>query len=577
MTDRIACERCGKEYEPTEVLRRLCPVCLFAQAVPESAATSNLSSARFVPPKLRDLAPHFPHLELLELAGHGGMSAVYKARHTHLDRIVAVKLLPQEIAESNGGLERFQREAQTLAALSHPNIVNVHDAGQAGPWCFIVMEYVDGPNLRQLLGDSNLPSSDVLRIASEICDGLQYAHDHNVVHRDVKPENVLIDREGRVKLADFGLARLLNPLQSSATQTGQVLGTPHYLAPEQIETPADVDHRADVYSLGVLIYEMLTGELPIGHFEPPSRRIGSDPSLDAVVLRAMSRDRQQRYQRAQDVQDGMASASEAGPTTTISTGRPAWQLAINELFLSVCSIVFGLVGCFVAIVVTGNMQTESGNMQTESGGSPRMNMWTSESVSEPPTHGRRPHKVDQYSTPTETSALRILPVPVWWLGAFVACLSSFLIARANVSSKSHWRDLSLPQNLCVPNLLIAYAILGCALLLGPGLLLLLLGKLPLIVDFEYWTFLGQNFEAGDKLSFLTAYWLRLYGAAMVTSAAWSIGLAYVIRVRPTMAQRLFHPSNETITPTLVRTALTGSACLGPTGCVLLYASLFAIS
>ena len=237
MADRVACTQCGKDYELTELLRGLCPVCLFAQAVPDAARESDSREARFVPPKIRELASHFPQLELLDLVGHGGMSAVYKARQTNLGRTVAVKLLPQEVAQSNGGLERFQQEARTLAQLNHPNIVNVYDAGQAGPWCFIVMEYVDGPNLRQLLGDSNLPSSDVLRFASEICNGLQYAHDRGVVHRDVKPENVLIDGDGHVKLVDFGLAKLLNPSGGAATQTGRVMGTPHYLAPEQVETP----------------------------------------------------------------------------------------------------------------------------------------------------------------------------------------------------------------------------------------------------------------------------------------------------------------------------------------------------
>jgi serine/threonine protein kinase len=178
------------------------------------------------------------------------MSAVYRAHHTHLDRTVALKVLPKEIADTQGGEERFQREAQTLAQLSHTNIVNLYDAGQAGPWCYIVMEFVPGPNLRQLMGESKLAAADVLRIVSGICDGLQYAHDQGVVHRDIKPENVLLDSAGHVKLVDFGLAKLLHPPPSRdvVTRTHQVMGTPYYLAPEQVETPASVDQRADLYS-----------------------------------------------------------------------------------------------------------------------------------------------------------------------------------------------------------------------------------------------------------------------------------------------------------------------------------------
>ena len=350
MSDKVACTQCGKDHELIDLLRGLCPVCLFAQAVPDAARRSDSREARFVPPKILELAPHFPQLKILELIGQGGMSAVYKARQMSLDRTVAVKLLPQEVADSHGGLERFRQEAKTLAQLSHPNIVNVYDAGQAGPWCFIVMEFINGPNLRQLLGDSNLPTSDVLRYASEICDGLQYAHDRGVVHRDVKPENVLIADDGHVRLVDFGLAKLLKPSGSATTQTGRVIGTPHYLAPEQVETPGKVDHRADVYSLGVLIYEMLTGELPLGHFAPPSRRIGSDPAFDAVVLRAMARDAQQRYQCVRDVRAGIAAATAGGNSVLASKYRATWQTTASELFLSIGSIFAGLVGCCVLLV-----------------------------------------------------------------------------------------------------------------------------------------------------------------------------------------------------------------------------------
>ena len=154
---------------------------------------------------------------------------------------------------------------------------------------YLLMEYVDGVNLRQALAEGSLPAHQALPLVVEICTALQYAHEEGVVHRDVKPENILLDRKGRVKIADFGLAKLLGLTQSpdGLTMSRQVMGTPNYMAPEQQATPLEVDHRADIYSLGVVFYELLTGELPLGHFPPPSRKSGVDTRLDGVVLRAM--------------------------------------------------------------------------------------------------------------------------------------------------------------------------------------------------------------------------------------------------------------------------------------------------
>jgi predicted Ser/Thr protein kinase len=285
---------------PAGALAGLCPACLLAQGV-ETEPAETRARVRFEPPKLAEISRLFPQLEVLELLGAGGMGAVYKARQPALDRLVALKVLP-----AGGGLgstERFNREARALARLSHPNIVGVHEFGQVEGLHFFIMEFVDGANLRQLEKTARLAPREALQIIPQICDALQYAHDEGVVHRDIKPENVLVDRKGRVKIADFGLAKIADPDPAAARLTveGQVMGTPHYMAPEQVERPLAVDHRADIYALGVVFYEMLTGDLPLGKFAPPSRKVQVDVRLDEIVLRALENDPERRYQQASEV------------------------------------------------------------------------------------------------------------------------------------------------------------------------------------------------------------------------------------------------------------------------------------
>ncbi len=249
------------------------------------------------------LAVLFPQLEILELLGHGGMGAVYKARQRGLDRLVALKILPQQISAEPTFAERFAREARALARLSHPNVVTVFDLGKSGPLYYFLMEFVDGVNLRQLLQTHRLTPRETLGLAPQICEALEYAHGEGIVHRDIKPENILLDQKGRVKIADFGLSKLLEPKaqELQLTQSNQVLGTMHYMAPEQLEKPLEVDQRADIYSLGVVLYEMLTGELPLGRFELPSKKAAVDSRLDELVLRAMERNPRQRCQRVSEI------------------------------------------------------------------------------------------------------------------------------------------------------------------------------------------------------------------------------------------------------------------------------------
>jgi hypothetical protein len=318
------CPSCG-QLMPAGALAGLCPACLLAQGA-ETEPAETKTRVRFEPPKLAEISRLFPQLEILELLGAGGMGAVYKARQPALDRPVALKVLPA--GGGVGSTERFNREARALARLSHPNIVGVHEFGQVEGLHFFIMEFVDGANLRQFEKTSRLSPREALQIIPQICDALQYAHDEGVVHRDIKPENVLIDRKGRVKIADFGLAKIADPDPAAARLTveGQVMGTPHYMAPEQVERPLAVDHRADIYALGVVFYEMLTGDLPIGKFAPPSRKVQVDVRLDDIVLRALENDPERRYQQASEVKQGVATVV-ASPAETGTANEAAAEPA----------------------------------------------------------------------------------------------------------------------------------------------------------------------------------------------------------------------------------------------------------
>jgi serine/threonine protein kinase len=282
-----------------------------------------------------ELAPHFPQLEILECLGRGGMGVVYKARQKSLNRLVALKLLAPERVQDMKFAERFTREAQALAALNHPNIVTIYDFGQAGGFYFLLMEFVDGVNLRQLLRSRKLAPSEALAVVPPICEALQYAHDHGIVHRDIKPENLLLDKEGRVKIADFGIAKILG---AEASNTGmaetQSAGTPQYMAPEQKSAPRTVDSRADIYSLGVVFYEMLTGELPGKQLEPPSRKVHIDVRLDEVVLRALEQKPELRFQQASEVKTCVE--------TIANVGAANLQPALKSPFTHFIEGVFGI-------------------------------------------------------------------------------------------------------------------------------------------------------------------------------------------------------------------------------------------
>ncbi len=298
------CPRCLSPI-PERAPGGLCPRCLLDGA--NAPTDAGLGPQSWKTPTLAEIASAFPGLEVLGHLGTGGMGCVYRVRERDSGRISALKVLPRELAADPAFVERFEREARTLARLRHPHIVGVHGFGQAGGFCFLLMEFVDGANLRQALQSGRFTPQQALALIPPICEALQAAHAEGVLHRDIKPENLLMDAEGRVKIADFGIAKLLEgPGASSAeeytlTRTGARIGTPHYMAPEQVETPEQVDHRADIYSLGVVFYELLTGELPLGRFPAPSIKAGLDARVDDIVFRALAKERELRQQTADQV------------------------------------------------------------------------------------------------------------------------------------------------------------------------------------------------------------------------------------------------------------------------------------
>ncbi|MEO5712099.1 MAG: serine/threonine-protein kinase [Luteolibacter sp.] len=297
-----SCPDCAAPL-PADSPQALCPACLLRQALSSrTVVPGEKMNAAAPPPPAEEIADKFPQFEILECLGRGGMGVVYKARQKSLNRVVAIKILaPERESEGRFG-KRFAREAELLAKLNHPHIVIIHDFGQTDGLFYLVMEFVDGVNLRDLLRDGNLEPELALAIVPPICEALQYAHDKGIVHRDIKPENLLLDREGRIKIADFGIAALMGG-------DGEAAGTPPYMAPEQAGTMAEVDHRADIYALGVVLYEMLTGERPGKDFAAPSRKVRIDVRLDEMVLRALEKDPERRYQSADEFRSVIGTVS----------------------------------------------------------------------------------------------------------------------------------------------------------------------------------------------------------------------------------------------------------------------------
>ena len=242
-------------------------------------------------PTIEHLTQQIPGLRFIELLGRGGSGWTFLATQESLSRQVAVKILPRRETRLDNSVARFRQEAESLAKLNHPSIVTVHDFGVADDYLYLTMEYVAGPTLRHRMQAGKMSVQRVLDVAQEICDAVQCAHDAGILHRDIKPENILFvsnDADAKVKVADFGIARLLTSERNDQlTMTGMLVGTPFYMAPEQNEIDGGVEQRSDVYSIGVVVYEMLTGRLPLGRFPAPSEFCDCSPQVDHAVWAAL--------------------------------------------------------------------------------------------------------------------------------------------------------------------------------------------------------------------------------------------------------------------------------------------------
>jgi serine/threonine protein kinase len=348
------CPTCDSEMVSKEG-RTFCPACLLQQGMQPSTFSGSAALQNWSPPTIEQLTETFPHLQIESLLGQGGMGAVYKVQQKELDRPAALKVLPDVAGHDPGFTERFLREARLLASLSHPHIVTVYEFGQRDGVYFLLMEYIDGVTLRQASQADpikRLSPKEALAVVGQLCDALQFAHDEGVVHRDIKPENILIDKRGRVKIADFGLAKLLGKPADlpTLTRTHQLMGTPAYMAPEQIEGHPVIDHRADIYSLGVVFYELLTGELPLGRFQPPSQKADLDARLDEVVLRTLEKAPERRYQHASQVRtdmDAIRSPAVSG------AGRAKRWTVVRPLLYVLAGVVLTLVSTRYAFMAEG--------------------------------------------------------------------------------------------------------------------------------------------------------------------------------------------------------------------------------
>jgi serine/threonine protein kinase len=528
------CPGCEKPL-PANAPQGLCPECLLKAGLGTGADIGLDTESQpaggprsFVPPAPEELGRFFPQLEITRLLGRGGMGAVYEARQKQLDRVVALKILPPGVSRDPSFAERFAREARALAKLTHPRIVTLYEFGQADGLFYFLMEFVDGVSLRKLLEGGRISSREALAIVPQICEALQYAHDRGIVHRDIKPENILLNREGEVKIADFGVAKLVareSATESAAeatadagaalTQEGRIVGTPQYMAPEQVTHPLEVDHRADIYSLGVVFYQMLTGELPGKLIELPSKKVQVDVRLDEVVLHALEKEPELRYQQASEVKTAVETIAKfegKGPKTDEPGAKPdadalAQEVLARDYVLDIGSCLrrgWALVRSdFWPIVgVTALMLTLVGLLGSIGG------------VFVIDSGGERHH----------SSGLALLLAGPIWGGLFLFFLKKIRGERATVETAFLGFKIALLQLFLAGLVTTLLKGLGFVCLILPGIYLSVawLFVLPLVIDkrLDFWPAMQLSLKTINK------HWWKFFGLCIVLGLLNLAGLLF---------------------------------------------------
>jgi serine/threonine protein kinase len=304
------------------------------------------------------------HYRILEKIGEGGMGVVYKARDTKLDRLVALKFLPPHLLCEAEAKARFVQEAKATSALNHPNVTTIYEIDEVGGECFICMEYVEGKSIKELIQEKNFSIPEILNTSIQIAEGLKAAHKKDIVHRDIKSDNVMITPEGLVKIMDFGLAKLKGA--TKLTKTGTTLGTMRYMSPEQVQG-MEVDQRSDIFSYGVVLYEMITGQLPFkGEHEPsiiysilneipePLARYktGVPDQLQRIVDKALTKNRDERFQHVDDMLADLKSIKrELETTQTISVPAKPKQLRKKPAYIYASPVILIIILVFIFILI----------------------------------------------------------------------------------------------------------------------------------------------------------------------------------------------------------------------------------
>jgi len=254
----------------------------------------------------RQTAPEIPDYSIEAKIGQGGVARIYKARQKSLDRDVAIKVLSPELNSDSDIVRRFDRESKTIAGLSHPNIVHIIDRGMINNQYYFVMEYIDGTSFKEILHSNEYTVRQKLEIIVMVLKGLDYAHKNGVIHRDIKPANILVDRQGNALIADFGIAQILSKPEQEVTRSDVVMGTLAYMSPEQRISSTNVDLTTDIFSTGVIIYEILIGKRPMGRFKLPSELNPKIPKkFDEIITRCLAMNTRDRYQSAVELKDAL--------------------------------------------------------------------------------------------------------------------------------------------------------------------------------------------------------------------------------------------------------------------------------